>query len=138
MSNVFDVLREKLKERKKSEIDLSNKYMDIDRRTSTAYANKALAIGEVIEIVNQVEQEYNDGWIPYESENMPNQEVLVDCTIVRLSDNHRWVQNLIYCPYERHKWKWTDYPNDIYVDDKKFKVLAWKPVSEPYREVEQA
>lgn len=56
--NAFDVLREKLELRKKSEIDLSNKMMDIDRKMSTAYANKALAIGDVIELVNQVEQEF--------------------------------------------------------------------------------
>ena len=58
--NIFDVLREKFKQKKKILVDLSNEYRNNDKRLSTGYANKALAMGDGIEIVNQVEQFYND------------------------------------------------------------------------------
>lgn len=71
-------------------------------------------------------------WIPCDNEeNLPKEEMLVDCTIKRTLDNHIWVENLIYNPFEK-KWKWTDYPEDRYVNEDTHKILAWKYKSEPY------
>lgn len=75
----------------------------------------------------------SDIWISCDNEeNLPKEEMLVDCTIKRISDNHIWVENLIYNPFEK-KWKWTDYPEDRYVNEDTHKILGWKYKSEPYR-----
>lgn len=73
-----------------------------------------------------------DSWISCDSTyNLPKYEELVDCTIKRISDNHIWVENLIYDPFTK-RWKWTDYPEDRYVNEDTHKVLAWKEKSKPY------
>ena len=72
-------------------------------------------------------------WISCDNaDNLPKEEILLDCTIKRLSDGHVWVENLIYSPFEK-RWKWTDYPKDLYVDEDVYKVLAWKHKLEPYK-----
>ena len=86
-------------------------------------------------IVQEVAEEYNNGWISC-SDRLPEYaESLVNCTIKRLSDGHVWVQNLIYNRID-DKWKWTDYPEDICVDMDSFTILSWQPLPEPYKEGE--
>ena len=76
--NVFDVLREKLKEkaeiyRREEEIQKANPCYQIG-----VYGFKANGYEDAIEIVNQVEQEYNKGWIPC-SERLPSKEEYQEC-----------------------------------------------------------
>ena len=95
-------------------------------------SKKSVSYDEVIKIVQEIAEEYNNGWIPC-SERLPEYaESLVNCTIKRLSDGHVWVQNLIYNRID-NKWKWTDYPEDIYVDMDSFTILSWQPLPEPYQ-----
>lgn len=68
--NVFDVLREKLKKCKDSHLRLAD---DTNEMTELQFAG---CYTNAIEIVNQVEQEYNNGWIPC-SERLPERNTWV-------------------------------------------------------------
>lgn len=95
--NVFDVLREKLEEAKS---DWNNDYN--------------VPINNAIEIVNQVEQEYNNGWIPC-SERLPEKNTWV---LVTRSNGI-----IDMDMYKSRGW--------ICIEDF---VIAWQPLPEPFRE----
>lgn len=94
--NVFDLLREKFKQKKKISIDLSNEYRDSDKRLSTGYANKALAMGEAIEIVNQVEHEYNNDFCEWEYDEFEDGWQTSCDTVFSLCDSDKEITN--FCP----------------------------------------
>lgn len=98
--NVFDVLREKLKEkselyRREEEIQKANPCYQIG-----VYAFKANGYENAIEIVNQVEQEYNNDfceWTEHETE--------IDVYFTKCGQAHIFVDgtpeenNHEFCPY---------------------------------------
>lgn len=118
--NVFEKIREKLKER----IEGNKKY------TSTPLGNDArnqiIGLKKAIEIINQAEQEYNNGWIPC-SERLPEdmQQCLTTARIyvvpdhVDEPDNYIGVELNTYS--ERFGWL---HGNDVF---------AWMPLPEPYQ-----
>ncbi len=136
--NVFDVLREKLKEkselyRREEEIQKTNPCYQIG-----VYGFKATGYEDAIEIVNQVEQEYNCGWIPC-SERLPNkEEYLKDDGRVIVTDGNRVYQS-IYDIYNDKCFKTlrlnclidVGYQSNFKVDKC---VIAWQPLPVPYRE----
>lgn len=73
--SVFDILREKLEESQERYDDVSFAEMNENGHTlDFEYANgKKDGVSESIGIVNRVEQEYNDGWIPV-SKRLPNKD----------------------------------------------------------------
>ena len=117
MMNVFEKIREKLEELCEQTYYNSvngNRYEGI---RNSAYHN-------TIEIVNKVEQEHNNGWIPC-SERLPevNNFVLVE------SEHGIWIVRLI--EYGNRKY-FVDIYNDYScpIDS----VLAWQPLPQPYKE----
>ena len=116
--NVFDVLREKLNE--SANVDIGHHF--------TVEHNVAIRTADAIEIVNKVEQEYNNGWIPV-SERYPenNGYILISFENFSLPDVGR---------YEEDEEGGAFYPGDdseSYVHHGLI-VNAWRPLPAAYRE----
>lgn len=145
--SVFDVLREKLKE--------SESYS-----CSPQYSK---GIDDAIEIVNQVEQEYNNGWISV-SKKLPEIETEVEITFIRkhpitkellyltarafYTNGQLTTEDSSYCWNETDNWEY-DEEKDAYIipegwwESASFaeefyvvdqKVIAWRPLPKPFRE----
>lgn len=71
----------------------------------------------------------HDGWIPCD-EHLPEENEAYLCTIQRLEDSNIWTDKLMYYP----KRGWIEESKDSKVDEEKFKILAWRPLLEPYSE----
>lgn len=126
--NVFEVLREKLKE---------SANVDIGHHFSVEH-NVFIKTKDAIEIVNQVEQEYNNGWIPC-SERLPNkEEFLKNDGRFLVTDGNRVYQS-IYDIYINQCFKTVrldciidlGYRSTFEVDKC---VVAWQPLPITYRE----
>lgn len=78
-------------------------------------------IDEIIEIVNQLAEEYNSGWIPCD-ENLPNhnQTVIFQTEDGMVETGH----------YDVEK-DWC--VNDSYFPNA-FRFIAWQPLPDPYKE----
>lgn len=83
--------------------------------TSNAYAN---AIG----IINQLAEEYNNGWIPC-SERLPEIDGGYICTAKDVEES----LELIYSTYDN---SWMD------EFDGEYEVIAWMPLPQPYQQKE--
>lgn len=117
MMNVFEKIREKLEEYHEHCV---NAY-GIVGGNSQAFATK-----QCIEIVNQVEKEHNNGWIPC-SERLPEEygEYLVWWTDITRSQYYEIVE------YEPSNGWIGDIPQAV---EGKYSVIAWQPLPEPYKE----
>ena len=86
---------------------------------------------KVIEIVNQLAEEYNNGWIPC-SERLPSKEesgIMLQVTIPQYNGNKTVAMKYEYTTIrgkEVSRWIWNDRISP-------WEVLAWKPMSEPYQ-----
>lgn len=134
---VFDVLREKLEEKSNNiPIQYENNY-------EQGYAN---GIDYAIEIVNQIKEEYNDGWIPCSSGILPEEH---DSIFAKRKDTDKWkptmfekISNEVYVTISdesgnkttAHAYtidgKWSCELLKIY---RTYKVIAWQPLPEAYR-----
>lgn len=74
-------------------------------------------------------KELQNGWIPCD-EHLPEENEAYLCTIQRLEDSNIWTDKLMYYP----KRGWIEESKDSKVDEEKFKILAWRPLPEPYSE----
>ena len=101
--SVFDVLREKLEE---SKSDWNNDYN--------------VPINNAIEIVNQVEQEYNNGWIPC-SERLPE-----DGCVYEVTEAEHGTTFTDFASYDEQIGRWMDSEGLVM-------VLAWREHSQPYQ-----
>lgn len=81
------------------------------------------AIGEAIEIVNQVAEEYGDGWIPVSSGKLPENGAIHEVT-EKLGEAIPFI-NFAY--YDTLKEKWVSW------NGRKITVLAWREYSAPYQ-----
>lgn len=121
MMNVFEKIREKLEEYHEHCV---NAY-GIVGGNSQAFATK-----QCIEIVNQVEQEHNNGWIAC-SERLPEEG-----TEVIVTDKNGSVWSDIYFDYKDEEdaspcfHRWDDEMWQCFTPD----VLAWMPLPQPYKE----
>lgn len=123
MMNVFEKIREKLEELCEQTYYNSvngNRYEGI---RNNAYHN-------AIEIVNQVEKEHNNGWIPC-SERLPEEAfgclvTVMDCEPSTQTD----FENILpyFVGYDGHSW------NDADGEEIPFEVIEWKRIPEPYKE----
>lgn len=114
--NAFDVLREKLNEYKRKHRGADGHY------TSVTNA--------IISIVNEVEQEYNNGWIPC-SERLPEYTDEYNVT-VGVASEFGYYEKVTTLRFQRVAGELTKWivPNDtVYV------VIAWKPLPEQYKGV---
>lgn len=86
------------------------------------------AYKKCIEIVKEVAEEYNGGWIPC-SERLPepNQKVIVTYMDRYIGGSYGVCEGQYV--YILNSWDISDYMSD---DD--FEVLAWQPLPEPYKD----
>ena len=137
MMNVFEKIREKLKETK------TKGY--VTGITNNPYEFGACsALDRAVEIVNQVEQEHNNGWIPC-SERLPEEH---DSMFAKLKGTDKWsdamfekISDDVNATVEfedgtrktmtlhTNDGKWNT--NNRIV---KFNVIAWQPLPQPYKE----
>lgn len=128
---ILDMLEEKLKkseERYHRYLDDSNLSCMFDR--SDIEEKRVDTIKEMIEIVQEVAEEYNGGWIPC-NERLPEigQEVIV-------ATKNGSVFSNIYYDYTDSNAKepcfhsWDDEMWNCFEPD----VIAWQPLPEPFKE----
>lgn len=124
---------EKILERFDAKKQYFQKFYEADGKTEEdEYINKAtqLAFDDAKNIVQEVAEEYNGGWIPC-SERLPEigQEVIV-------ATKNGSVYSNIYYDYTESKAKepcfhmWDDEMWNCFKPD----VIAWQPLPEPYKE----
>ena len=113
--SVFEKIREKLEE--------YHEYC-INAYGVVGGNSQALATKQCIEMVNQVEQEHNNGWIPC-SESLPE----VNLFVLVESEHGMWIARLI--DYGNHKY-FVDRDNDY--SSSIDRILAWQPLPQPYKE----
>ena len=92
------------------------------------YGNTNKLLDAAKQIVQEVAEEYNGGWIPC-SERLPEpyQKVIVSYMDSYIGGIYDVCEGQYV--YSLHIWDISDYMSD---DD--FKVLAWKPLPEPFKE----
>lgn len=81
-------------------------------------SEEVVLIDRAIEIVNQVAEEYNNGWIPY-SERLPEARQVILATIFVKSQQRRFVSQIMYSDW----WLKGDAT-----------IIAWQPMPESYKE----
>ena len=78
-------------------------------------------------------EQLNSNWISV-SEGLPgDRKIVLQVTIKRLKDDYAWVQSLLW---DYDKWKWWE-EDDKKVDASRFKILAWRPLPEPWKGEEE-
>ncbi len=123
--NVFDVLREKLTERHKFYQTRFNEMSGTDRDVEDWGSIKSYA--DAIDIVNQVEQEYSDGWIPC-SERLPEED---GAYLVTLYSKYYQQFEVDLLSYNKKYGEWNDIEDRDYSDE----VIAWKQLPEPFEKL---
>ena len=126
MNKAFEKILERIKEKLKKSEERYYRYLD-DNNLSCIFDRSDMeerrvdTIKEMLEIVQEVAEEYNGGWIPV-SERLPeeNYAVLVWCP----------ERKDIYCAYlEEGQW-WIF---GTYFEKVKLEVIAWMPLPEPFK-----
>ena len=91
--------------------------------------NVAAGISKAKEIVHEVAEEYNNGWIPC-SEGLPDKAGYEVLATLENSFGQRRV-TIIFTGYgDESFWHCNNKEIDIEV----WKVIAWQPLPEPYKE----
>lgn len=122
MKGFVEKLKKRLEEQKGNE---EAYYMQEDKRLVRHWNN---CIDNTIEIINELVEEYNNGWIPC-SERLP--ETIYDmlqCVIV--TNENDWQGMAYYHPQKG--WTFAECHNS----DKKIdwtEIIAWQPLPAPYR-----
>lgn len=131
--NVFEKIREKLEEEKmKHFLTIANTG---DDKLDFAYEKVGDALDEAIKIVNQVEEEHNNGWIPVEERLPSKEEYLKDDGRFIVTDGNRSYQS-IYDIYRRcFRTLKSRFVSQWEFEEDKC-VIAWQPLPEPYQKGE--
>ena len=127
MNKAFEKILERFKEKLKKSEEIYYRYLDdinlpcmFDK--SDIEETRVDTIKEMLEIVQEVAEEYNGGWIPC-SERLPE-----ECTEVLVS-----VKEIDGSFYTRTSWV----QDGVWVIKKtplQPTVIAWQPLPEPYKE----
>lgn len=134
MNKAFELILERLEEKiRKSEkryyryLDDSNLSCMFDR--SDIEEKRVDTIKEMLEIVQEVAEEYNNGWIPC-SERLPDEAfgclvTVMDCEPSTQTD----FENILpyFVGYDSHSW------NDADGNEIPFEVIAWQQLPEKYQ-----
>ena len=102
---------------------------------------KSVSYDEVIKIVQEVAEEYKDGWIPC-SERLPEESGYYLVTYHNWSDGNflpkyddTYVRRLHYQISEHFVgWNYPKNVDDRAENDCHKEVIAWQPLPEPYKE----
>ena len=114
--NVFDVLRDKINGKETFDLEQGKDYI---------IQGNEISKRDAIEIVNQVEQEYNNGWIPC-SERLPEKNTFV---LVSMKDGHMYVAKHVgKVRVGIFDCEWKTLGSYFAGDD----VIAWQPLPPKY------
>lgn len=121
MNKAFEKILEKLQEQAKMYHESIERQHSIDYRWIEEEGLQATE--EAIDIINQVESEYNNGWIPC-SERLPEEygDYLVWWTDITRSQYYEIVE------YEPSNGWIGDIPQAV---EGKYSVIAWQPLPHP-------
>ena len=78
------------------------------------------------ETVEEIEKEYNDGWIPC-SERLPEEDGKYIVTIKNLTGHWIMKKDVFVCNYWDNDFHFKDWEDN--------EVIAWQPLPQPYKEV---
>ena len=123
MNKAFEMILERLDAKKQ----YFQKFYEADGKTEEDECiNKAtqLAFDDAKNIVEEVAEEYNDGWIPC-SERLP--EDFMSMEYLTTVKGHFYSEINYYC-VANHKW-FSSRKTTKEVD-----VIAWQPLPEPFKE----
>ena len=131
MNKVFEKIIEKLEE-------LHERY--INQYGAVGGNPMAFSVKECMEIVQEVAEEYNNGWIPC-SERLPEEGGYYLVTYHGWSNgdylpkfDDTYVRRLHYQKSERFTgWNHPRYCDDKAENDTNREVIAWQPLPQPYQ-----
>ena len=130
MNKAFEKILERLKEKLKKSEERYHRYLD-DSNLSCMFDKSDIeetrvdTIKEMLEIVQEVTEEYNNGWIPC-SDRLPEEHKLYDITFKNDAGIHS--DSAIYNPYLK-RWLWNADETELVENE----VLAWAEKREPYQ-----
>ena len=93
-----------------------------------------MTIGYAEEIVNQLAEEYNNGWIPCDCPLVPTDYCIVQ---IQEDNGYLWIPKVGEYRASIGKWRIEgafEHSNGWLEDTEHFKVIAWQPLPEPYRQ----
>ena len=135
MNKAFEKILERIEEKLKNSEERYYRYLD-DSNLSCMFDRSDMeerrvdTIKEMLEIVQEVAEEYNGGWIPC-SERLPEKPfgclvTVMDCEPSTQTD----FENILpyFVGYDGHSW------NDEDGREIPFEVIAWQPLPEPFKE----
>ena len=121
--NVLEKILEEIEERKQEH--LCNSELEIEETVNRMEElNWVCALIYYMEEVKKANVQTNDDWIPYTEQNIPKKEGIY---LVTCDDKEYPVKRM---RFKENLWYWT---YGIYDG----RILAWKPLPEPYRAVDK-
>ena len=135
MNKAFEKILERLEEKLKKSEERYHRYLD-DGNLSCMFDRSDIeekrvdTIKEMLEIVQEVAEEYKGGWIPC-SEQLPEEAfgclvTVIDCEPVTQTDFENILPYVV--GYDGDSW------NDADGNVIPFEVVAWQPLPEPFKE----
>jgi len=125
--NVFELIKEKLEETKQFHLNLADAMIDIQ---ANGTGRHYICLEDAISIIDEVAQEYNNGWI-YCKDRLPE-----DCSDVICTTHLKGyaVMNVVVLWYNAGLRKWMNCDEEV-IDDN-LEVIAWQQqtLPAPYKE----
>ena len=84
----------------------------------------AVLYDRAIEIVNELAEEYNNGWIPCEKE-LPKKDGTYLVTVKNLTGYYIMEENVFACSYWQNEFIFRGWEDNA--------VIAWMPLPQPYK-----
>lgn len=149
MNKAFEKILEKMEEKLRKSEERYHRYLDDSNLTcmfdrSDIEEKRVDTINEMLEIVQEVAEEYKDGWTPC-SERLPEEH---ETMFAKLKGTDKWDSAMpekisddvnVTVEFEDGKRKTKTmhtidgkWKTDINIV--KFKVIAWQPLPEPYQQ----
>ena len=131
MNEAFEKILKKIEEKRNKYQRLADgSNFDGWNEEDIKYSAKAEMCEELKEIVHEVAEEYNGGWIPC-SKRLPEDAfgclvTIIDCEPSTQTDFENILPYVV--GYDGESW------NDEDGNEIPFEVIAWKPLPEPYKE----
>jgi hypothetical protein len=125
---IFEKIRERLQELKTYKLDLADAMSELMKKDRL---DNYISREEAIDIINQVEAEYNNRWISVD-DRLPDTEGVYIVTIEDECGSVRYCKVAFFSLYHpKHRW-WDVECEYVYFGD----VTYWMPLPEPYKKGE--